>query len=64
MLTEISIPAIGRRQGSAYLKMERVVGDFAIVGAAAFVELDERDMARKINIVYLPSGTDPLFQMK
>jgi aerobic carbon-monoxide dehydrogenase medium subunit len=60
LLSEISLPVIGKRQGSAYLKMERVVGDFAIVGAAAFVELDASDSASKVGIALSAVGNKPI----
>src|SRR5438094_5189503 len=41
ILTEIRIPKPAARSGGAYLKLERKVGDFAIVGVAAMVRLDE-----------------------
>ena len=40
ILTEVRIPATRPRSGGAYLKLERKVGDFAIVAVAAQVELD------------------------
>ena len=41
MLTEIRVPTPGARSGGTYLKMERKVGDFATVGAAVFVQLND-----------------------
>ena len=47
VLTEIRIPSrSGQRAGGAYLKLERKVGDFATVGVAVQVELDDGHMAR------------------
>lgn len=40
ILTEIRVPLPGRGTGSAYVKFERQVGDFAIAAAAAVVHLD------------------------
>ncbi|HLX57280.1 MAG TPA: xanthine dehydrogenase family protein subunit M, partial [Ktedonobacteraceae bacterium] len=40
MLIEIRIPAPVERSGGAYFKLERKVGDYAIVGAAAYITLD------------------------
>jgi carbon-monoxide dehydrogenase medium subunit len=40
VLTAIRIPALPTRSGSAYVKFERQVGDYAIAAAAAIVELD------------------------
>lgn len=41
VLTEIRIPKPEARSGGAYLKLERKVGDFAIVGVAAFLTFDD-----------------------
>src|SRR5207237_2636664 len=40
VLTEIRVP-LRERSGGAYLKLERKVGDFATVGVAVQVELDD-----------------------
>ena len=40
IVTEVRIPMRKGRSGSAYLKLERKVGDFATVGVAVQVELD------------------------
>ncbi len=42
ILVEIRIPRAEARSGGAYLKLERKVGDFAIVGVAAHLQLDTR----------------------
>ena len=41
VLTEIRIPIPGARTGGAYTKLERRAGDFATVGAAVQLRLDE-----------------------
>jgi aerobic carbon-monoxide dehydrogenase medium subunit len=41
VLTEIRIPSPPRRSGGAYLKLERKVGDYAIVGVAAQLTLGD-----------------------
>src|SRR5579859_4298827 len=41
ILVEIRVPAPAARSGSAYVKLERKVGDYAIAGVAACVTLDE-----------------------
>jgi carbon-monoxide dehydrogenase medium subunit len=41
LLTEIRIPAPAARFGGTYLKLERKVGDFATVGAAVHLEMDD-----------------------
>jgi carbon-monoxide dehydrogenase medium subunit len=45
VLTEIRVP-LRERSGGAYLKLERKVGDFATVGVAVQVELDDGRVAR------------------
>jgi carbon-monoxide dehydrogenase medium subunit len=40
IVTEIRIPHAAPQSGGAYLKLERKVGDFAIVGVAAYILLD------------------------
>jgi len=42
IVTEIRIPRAQTQSGGAYIKLERKVGDFAIVGVAAHLQLDER----------------------
>ncbi len=39
LVTEVRVPVPGEREGSAYHKLKRKVGDFAMVGVAARVEL-------------------------
>lgn len=41
MLVEIRIPAAGAQTGGAYLKLERKVGDFATVGVAVHLQMDD-----------------------
>jgi carbon-monoxide dehydrogenase medium subunit len=41
ILTEIRVPAPRGRPGGVYLKLERKVGDFATVGVAVHVEVDD-----------------------
>jgi aerobic carbon-monoxide dehydrogenase medium subunit len=41
VLTEIRIPAARERSGGAYLKLERKVGDFATVGVAVQLQMDD-----------------------
>src|SRR6202158_4798813 len=41
LLTEIRIPMPPPRSGGAYEKLERKVGDYAVIGVGASIELDE-----------------------
>jgi carbon-monoxide dehydrogenase medium subunit len=60
ILTRITIPPLKNREGASYLKMERVVGDFAIVGAAAFVRMDGTGIAEKVSVVLSAVGSTPI----
>ncbi len=46
LLTEVRVPAPGARSGGTYLKLERKVGDFATVGVAIALALDNGSVAR------------------
>ncbi len=46
VLTEIRIPTSGRRASGTYLKLERKVGDFATVGVAVQVEVEDGRIAK------------------
>lgn len=41
LVTEVRVPVSGTNEGSAYHKLKRKVGDFAMVGAAARIVLDD-----------------------
>ncbi len=60
VLTEIRIPALAERTGSAYLKLERKVGDYAIAGAAVCVTLDSQDVVTQASIALTNSAPYPL----
>ncbi|MGH7776131.1 MAG: FAD binding domain-containing protein [Candidatus Dormibacterales bacterium] len=46
VLTEIQVPLPAGRASGTYLKLERKVGDFATVGVAAQIEMDDGRVAR------------------
>jgi aerobic carbon-monoxide dehydrogenase medium subunit len=50
ILTEIDVPAYALGTGGAYLKLEKRVGDFAIVGVATQVALDRSGNCVKVGI--------------
>ena len=50
VLTEIRIPRRGRHQAGGYSKLERRVGDFATVGVAVVVKLDDDGKLQRYGI--------------
>jgi len=50
IVTEIRIPRAAPQSGGAYLKLERKVGDFAIVGVAAYLLLDGKGNVATVGI--------------
>lgn len=59
VLTEIRVPLPPRDTGSAYRKVKRQVGDFAIVGVAATVTLDGGAVSSS-RLVYTNVGPTPV----
>lgn len=60
LITEIQIPRHAPRSGGAYQKLKRKTGDFAIVSAAAQVELDSKGMIARTRIALGAVGPTPL----
>ena len=60
LLVEIRIPAPKPRSGGAYLKLERKVGDFAIVGVAAQITLDDSGAFEAVRIGLTNVGPTPI----
>jgi aerobic carbon-monoxide dehydrogenase medium subunit len=60
ILTEIRIPIPPSGSGGAYFKLERKVGDFAIVGVAAQVTLDGGGVCRRAGIGLTNVGATPI----
>ncbi|WP_330474605.1 FAD binding domain-containing protein [Terrabacter sp. C0L_2] len=62
MLTEIHVPAApsGLRRRTAFREVARRHGDFAMVGAAVAIDLDERDRVVTSRISVLGAGEVPL----
>ena len=50
IVTEIRVPAPGPREAGAYLKIERKVGDFAVVAVGVQIALDADGVCRKAGI--------------
>ena len=60
ILTEIVVPKQGNGTGSAYVKYERQVGDYAIAGAAAYLESGDLSTIRKARIALTNLGPIPI----
>jgi carbon-monoxide dehydrogenase medium subunit len=64
ILTEVHIPPMPPRTGWAVQEVARRHGDYAIVGAAATVTLDEQGACRDATLVYLSVGEGPVMAEK
>ena len=60
LLTEIEIPKAAARTGFAFQEISRRHGDFALVGVAAAVTLDERGTCTDSRIALLSVGDRPM----
>ncbi len=59
ILTEIRVPTLPEASGSAYLKLERKVGDYATAGVAAVVTVDD-GVCRQAGIGLTSAGPIPI----
>ncbi len=64
ILVEIAIPPHPAKSGYAFTEFSRRHGDFALVGAAAVVTLDESGICRDARLVYLSVGEIPMVAIK
>ncbi|MGI0149187.1 MAG: FAD binding domain-containing protein, partial [Thermoplasmata archaeon] len=60
LLTEIRIPKAGPRDGGAYLKLKRKTGDFATVGVAIKLGLNEKGNVAGVRIGLAAAGPTPV----
>ena len=60
LLVEIAVPSMPPRSGWAFQEIARRHGDYALVGVAAVVALDEGDTCAGARIVFLSVGTVPV----
>lgn len=59
LLAEISVPPLPAASGAAFVEVNRRHGDFALVGVAAIVALDERGRCGAVRIVLTGVGPTP-----
>jgi carbon-monoxide dehydrogenase medium subunit len=60
ILTDVAIPPLAPRTGWAFQEIARRHGDYAQVGIAALVTLDEAGRCREARLVYLSVGSGPV----
>lgn len=60
MLVEIELPQPKPRTGCCFMEIARRRGDFAIVGVAVVVTLDERNGCRDVRLVFCGVGETPV----
>ena len=60
MLVEIELPAMSERTGWSFIEVSPRAGDYALMGVAALVTLDEGGKCRRAKLVYLNAGDGPV----
>jgi CO/xanthine dehydrogenase FAD-binding subunit len=61
MLTEIELPVAAPRSGACFMEMSRRRGDFAIIGVACIVRVDEAGKCAEARIGLCNAGDGPVF---
>ena len=60
MLVEIALPPLPARTGTAFVEFARRRGDYALMGVAAVVTLDDMGLIQLARLVYLNAGDGPV----
>jgi carbon-monoxide dehydrogenase medium subunit len=60
MLVDIELPFLRPRTGWSFLEIAPRAGDYALMGLAALVRLDENGKCRQAKLVYLNAGDGPV----
>ena len=60
LLVEIAAPALPPRTGSSFVEFARRHGDYAIMGVAALITLDEELRCQRARLIYLNAGDGPV----
>lgn len=60
VLVEIELPLIPAHTGWSFMEVAPRAGDYALMGVAALVTLDETGMCRSAKLVYLNAGDGPV----
>jgi carbon-monoxide dehydrogenase medium subunit len=59
LLVEVALPAPAERTGTCFMEQARRRGDYALMGVAAVVQLDESGTCREARLVFLNAGDGP-----
>ena len=60
LLVEVAFPAMPPRAGWSFVEFARRHGDYALMGVAAVVAVDEQGVCRQARLVYLNAGDGPV----
>jgi carbon-monoxide dehydrogenase medium subunit len=60
MLAEVALPALAPRSGTCFLEVSRRQGDYAMMGVAAVVTLDEHDHCARARLTFCNAGETPV----
>ena len=60
MLVEIELPAMQHRTGWSFLEVAPRAGDYALMGVAALLTLDDQGKCGEVRLVYLNAGDGPV----
>jgi CO/xanthine dehydrogenase FAD-binding subunit len=61
LLVEVSLPSMPVRSGWSLMEVARRPHDFALVGVAAVVSLDENGLCEQARMVFISAGDSPVF---
>lgn len=60
LLLEIAVPILPGQTGWSFKEFARRHGDYALIGVAAWITLDDREVCRAARLVYLNAGNGPI----
>lgn len=60
ILFEIELPHMPARTGWSFMEVAPRAGDYALMGVAVSVTLDEKDKCKQVKLVYLNAGDGPV----
>jgi carbon-monoxide dehydrogenase medium subunit len=60
LLVEVALPSLSPRTGWSFQEIARRHGDYALVGVAAVVTLDDKDRCQQARLVFLSVGDGPV----